>query len=93
MGKVCKIYVDGIRDKPITKEDLKLYFGKFGPISDRETDKSWGSGFVQFNDHHAVNRIVLNKFHQINGVSVKVKKAGHVEGAGEVHGQGDALNG
>jgi heterogeneous nuclear ribonucleoprotein A1/A3 len=76
-----RIFVGGIVDKPVTKEDLELYFGEFGMINDsvimidKETGKSRGFGFVQFNDYDAVDRIVLSKYQQIKGVSVEVKKA------------------
>jgi RNA recognition motif-containing protein len=31
-ASVNKIFVGGIRDKPVTKEDLEHYFGEFGTV-------------------------------------------------------------
>jgi len=78
---VRKIFVGGIRDKPITEEDLKQYFSRFGEIkdciimTDKTTQKSRGFAFVVFDDYDSVDKIVIQRFHPINGVNVEVKKA------------------
>jgi len=78
---VKKIFVGGIRDKPVTEEDLKDYFTQFGSIkdciimTDKNTQKSRGFAFVVFDDYDAVDKIVIQRFHTINNVNVEVKKA------------------
>ena len=78
---VNKIFVGGIRDKPVEKEDLDAYFSSFGTIkeclimTDKETGKSRGFAFVPFDDYDPVDKVVLQKYHVINEVNVEVKKA------------------
>jgi len=78
---VRKIFVGGIRDKPITEDDLKAYFSQYGDIkdcvimTDKTTQKSRGFAFVVFDDYDSVDKIVIQRFHIINGVNVEVKKA------------------
>jgi len=78
---VKKIFVGGIRDKPITEEDLKKYFSQYGDIkdcvimTDKTTQKSRGFAFVVFDDYDSVDKIVIQRFHIINGINVEVKKA------------------
>jgi len=78
---VKKIFVGGIRDKPITEEDLKKYFCQYGDIkdcvimTDKTTQKSRGFAFVVFDDYDSVDKIVIQRFHIINGINVEVKKA------------------
>merc|ERR1719209_2386556 len=82
---VKKIFVGGIRDKPITEEDLKKYFCQYGDIkdcvimTDKTTQKSRGFAFVVFDDYDSVDKIVIQRFHIINGINVEVKKS-HTEG-------------
>jgi len=78
---VRKIFVGGIRDKPITEDDLRAYFSQYGDIkdcvimTDKTTQKSRGFAFVVFDDYDSVDKIVIQRFHIINGVNVEVKKA------------------
>ena len=64
---VRKIFVGGIRDKPITEEDLKQYFSRFGEIkdciimTDKTTQKSRGFAFVVFDDYDSVDKIVIQR--------------------------------
>ena len=64
---VNKIFVGGLRDKPIEKEDLEAYFGTFGTVretlisTDKETGKSRGFGFVLFDDVDSVDKVVLQR--------------------------------
>jgi len=78
---VRKIFVGGIRDKPITEDDMKAYFSQYGDIkdcvimTDKTTQKSRGFAFVVFDDYDSVDKIVIQRYHIINGVNVEVKKA------------------
>lgn len=75
-----KLFVGAIKDG-VSESDLQEYFGKFGTIEDcvimrdKETNKLRGFGFITFNDYDPVDKIVLNKFHNVNGQSLAVKKA------------------
>lgn len=75
-----KLFVGAIKDG-VSELDLQNYFGKFGKIEDcvimrdKETNKLRGFGFITFNDYDPVDKIVLEKFHNVNGQSLAVKKA------------------
>ena len=72
---VCKIGED------TEKHHLRDYFGKYGKInaieiiSDRESGRKRGFGFVTFDDHDPVDKLVLQKYHTINGHHAEVRKA------------------
>ncbi|TVU44824.1 hypothetical protein EJB05_04284 [Eragrostis curvula] len=75
-----KVFVGGLRDN-ITKDDLSAYFGKFGTINDavvmyeRMTRRPRGFGFVTFDSQEAVNKVLENRFHDLNGTKVETKMA------------------
>ncbi|XP_028309465.1 heterogeneous nuclear ribonucleoprotein A1-like isoform X2 [Gouania willdenowi] len=77
---VKKIFVGGIKED--TEEShLHDYFEQFGKIevidimTDRSTGKKRGFAFVTFDDHDAVDRIVIQKYHTINSHNCEVRKA------------------
>jgi len=75
-----KLFVGAIKEG-MTEEHLRDYFSKYGKIDDcivmkdKETNKSRGFGFVSFDDYDPVDKIVLEKFHNVNNQNVAVKKA------------------
>ncbi|XP_061412024.1 heterogeneous nuclear ribonucleoprotein A3-like [Lethenteron reissneri] len=78
--KVKKIFVGGIKDN--TDEDhLRDYFSEYGMVEsvdvmeDRQSGKKRGFGFVTFSDHDAVDKVVVQKYHTINGHKAEVRKA------------------
>lgn len=80
LAKVKKIFVGGLKDD--TEENhLTEHFSQFGEIekaeviSDKETGKKRGFGFVYFVDQDSADKSVVIKFHTINGHKVEVKKA------------------
>ncbi|KAM9357065.1 heterogeneous nuclear ribonucleoprotein A0a isoform 2-T3 [Symphorus nematophorus] len=80
LAKVKKIFVGGLKDD-IEEEHLTEYFSQYGQIekaeviSEKETGKKRGFGFVYFTDHDAADKAVVVKFHTVNGHKVEVKKA------------------
>ncbi|AWP11764.1 Macrophage erythroblast attacher [Scophthalmus maximus] len=80
LAKVKKIFVGGLKDD-IEEEHLSNHFSQYGEIekaeviSEKETGKKRGFGFVYFTEHDAADKAVVVKFHSINGHKVEVKKA------------------
>ncbi|KAM8848828.1 heterogeneous nuclear ribonucleoprotein A0-like [Synchiropus splendidus] len=80
LANVKKIFVGGVKDH-IEADDLTQFFSQFGVvekaeiISDKQTGKKRGFGFVYFEDTDSATKAVLTKFHTINGNKVEVKKA------------------
>ncbi|KAK1166166.1 heterogeneous nuclear ribonucleoprotein A3-like isoform X1 [Acipenser oxyrinchus oxyrinchus] len=77
---VKKIFVGGIKED--TEEcHLRDYFEKYGKIEsvevmeERQTGKKRGFGFVTFDDHDTVDKIVAQKYHTINSHNCEVRKA------------------
>ena len=77
---IKKVFVGGVKED--TEEShLRDYFAQFGNvesvnvITDKETQRKRGFAFVAFDDYDPVDKIVLQKSHQINGNRCDVKKA------------------
>ncbi|XP_055128079.1 heterogeneous nuclear ribonucleoprotein A3-like isoform X2 [Symphalangus syndactylus] len=93
---VKKIFVGGIKED--TEEyNLRDYFEKYGKIEtievmeDRQSGKKRGFAFVSFDDHDTVDKIVVQKYHTINGHNCEVKKAlskQEMQSAGSQRGRG-----
>ncbi|XP_032762880.1 LOW QUALITY PROTEIN: heterogeneous nuclear ribonucleoproteins A2/B1-like [Rattus rattus] len=77
---VKKLFVVGIKEGT-EKHHLRDYFEEYGKIdnveiiTDRQSGKKRGFGFVTFDDHDPVDKIVLQKYHTINGHNAEVRKA------------------
>ncbi|XP_040093646.1 heterogeneous nuclear ribonucleoprotein A3-like isoform X3 [Oryx dammah] len=91
-----RIFVGGIKED--TEEyNLRDYFEKYGRIEtievmeDRQSGKKRGFAFVTFDDHDTVDKIVVQKYHTINGHNCEVKKAlskQEMQSAGSQRGRG-----
>ena len=74
-ASVRKLFVSGLKDD-ITEDDLRNYFEKYGVItdilivSDKETRKPRGFGFVEFDDYDPVDRLIMENNHEIKGKRV-----------------------
>merc|ERR1719305_1495783 len=44
-------------------------------VTDKQSGKCKGFGFIEFEDYDSVDRCVLKKRHELNGRTVEVKKA------------------
>ncbi|XP_045449457.1 heterogeneous nuclear ribonucleoprotein A1-like [Melitaea cinxia] len=77
---VKKLFVGGLK-QDIEEEDLRDYFSSYGNImsvslvTEKDTGKKRGFGFVEFDDYDPVDRICLQQTHKIKGYCLDVKKA------------------
>ncbi|XP_040599247.1 LOW QUALITY PROTEIN: heterogeneous nuclear ribonucleoprotein A1-like [Mesocricetus auratus] len=77
---VNKIFVGGIKDDT-EEQHLRNYFEQYGKIegieivTDRGSGRRRGFAFVTFDDHDAVDKIVIQKDHTVNGHQCEVRKA------------------
>jgi len=75
-----RLYVSGVRDEH-TEQMIEDYFKNYGKvikaeiITDKNTGKTRGFGFVTFDDYDSVDQCVLQKSHMISGYRCDVKKA------------------
>jgi len=80
LANVKKLWVGGF-DENMTDEDIKDYFSDFGHVLTvdqvkwHDSGKKRGFGFVEFDDHDPVDKIVLKGGHFIKGKELEVKKA------------------
>ncbi|KAK6475646.1 heterogeneous nuclear ribonucleoprotein A0-like [Huso huso] len=80
LAKVKKIFIGGLKEG-VEDEHLVNYFSQFGTlekaevITDKQTGKKRGFGFVYFEDNDSADKAVVLKYHTINGHKVEVKKA------------------
>ncbi|XP_067858191.1 heterogeneous nuclear ribonucleoproteins A2/B1-like isoform X2 [Heptranchias perlo] len=77
---VKKLFVGGIKDDT-DEHHLREYFKNYGKIetieviTDRQSGKKRGFAFVSFDDHDPVDKVVLQKYHYVNGHNAEVRKA------------------
>lgn len=77
---VKRMFMGGIKE-PVKEDDVKEYFEIYGKVesvellTDKNSGKKRGFGFVNFDDYDVVDKIVQTRRHVINGVSIEVSKA------------------
>uniref|UniRef100_A0A8C8X9W3 RRM domain-containing protein n=1 Tax=Panthera leo TaxID=9689 RepID=A0A8C8X9W3_PANLE len=76
---VKKIFVSGIKEDT-EEHHLRDYFEQYGKIevieimTDRGNGKKRGFAFVTFDDHDSADKIVIQKYHTVNGHNCEVGK-------------------
>ena len=79
-AKITKLYVGGLIES-LDENDLRSHFSQFGNVLSveipraKETNKTRGFAFVNFDDYDAVDKIVLAKRNIIKGIRLRVRKA------------------
>ncbi|KAI4340991.1 hypothetical protein MLD38_025773 [Melastoma candidum] len=79
-GRTKKIFVGGLAST-VTESDFKAYFEQFGAVNDvvvmydHNTQRPRGFGFITYDSEEAVDKVLLNTFHELNGKMVEVKRA------------------
>ncbi|XP_040113974.1 heterogeneous nuclear ribonucleoprotein A1-like [Oryx dammah] len=77
---VEKIFVGGIKEDT-EEHHLRDYFEQYGKtevieiLTDRGSGKKRGFAFVTFDDHDSIDKIVIQKYHTVNGHNCEVRKA------------------
>uniref|UniRef100_A0A2K5K0I7 RRM domain-containing protein n=1 Tax=Colobus angolensis palliatus TaxID=336983 RepID=A0A2K5K0I7_COLAP len=72
---------DSQRPEDAEEHHLRDYFEQYGKIevieimTDRDSGKKRGFAFVTFDDHDSVDKIVIQKYHTVNGHNCEVRKA------------------
>ncbi|KAL2921260.1 Heterogeneous nuclear ribonucleoprotein 1 [Bienertia sinuspersici] len=75
-----KIFVGGL-PPTLTDEGFRQYFENYGHVTDvvimydQNTERPRGFGFISFDSEDAVDRVLQNTFHDLNGKQVEVKRA------------------
>ncbi|KAJ8759744.1 hypothetical protein K2173_009845 [Erythroxylum novogranatense] len=79
-ARTKKIFVGGLAST-VTEGDFKKYFDQFGTITDvvvmydHYTKRPRGFGFITYDTEEAVDKVLHNVFHELNGKMVEVKRA------------------
>ncbi|XP_036729333.1 heterogeneous nuclear ribonucleoprotein A1-like [Balaenoptera musculus] len=77
---VKKIFIGGIKGDT-EEHHLRDYFEQYGKtevievMTDRGSGKKRGFAFVSFGDHDSVDKIVIQKYHTVNGHNCEGRKA------------------
>ncbi|XP_062946078.1 heterogeneous nuclear ribonucleoprotein A1-like [Cynocephalus volans] len=75
-----KIFVGGIKEDT-EEHHLRDYFEQYGKIevieimTDQGSGKKRGFAFITFDNHDSVDKIVIQKYHTVNGHNCEVRKA------------------
>ncbi|KAL4185362.1 hypothetical protein AMTRI_Chr10g230310 [Amborella trichopoda] len=79
-ARTKKIFVGGLAST-VTENDFRKYFDQFGTITDvvvmydHNTQRPRGFGFITYDSEDAVDKVLLETYHKLNGKTVEVKRA------------------
>ena len=77
---VKKVFVGGIKEDT-EEHHLRDHFEQYGKIevieivTDQGNGKERGFAFITFDDHDSIDKIVVQKYHTVNGHNCEVRKA------------------
>jgi len=77
---IKKLFLGGLKED-VEDDEIRSYFSQFGTVAevtrltDKDTGKKKGFGFVEFDDYDPVDKVLLQGNHQLGGRKVDVKKA------------------
>lgn len=86
-GGGYKIFLGGLPSN-VTETDLRTFFGRYGKVTevvimyDQEKKKSRGFGFLSFEDEGSVECVTNERYINLNGKQVEIKKAEPRDGGG-----------
>lgn len=86
-GGGYKIFLGGLPSN-VTETDLRTFFGRYGKVTevvimyDQEKKKSRGFGFLSFEDESSVECVTNERYINLNGKQVEIKKAEPRDGGG-----------
>lgn len=75
-----KIYLKGLTNR-VSETDLEEYFSYFGCVNhikinkDQYTNEYKGFGFLEFDNQHAIDQLMLMPFHIINGTKIYCERS------------------
>ncbi|ODV57910.1 Hrp1p, partial [Ascoidea rubescens DSM 1968] len=78
--KTGKIFVGGIAPE-VTQQEFDIFFSQFGNVIDaqlmidKDTRRSRGFGFVTYDSPNAVDKVCQNKFLNLKGRNMEIKRA------------------
>lgn len=94
-GGGYKIFLGGLPSN-VTETDLRTFFGRYGKVTevvimyDQEKKKSRGFGFLSFEDEGSVDCVTNERYINLNGKQVEIKKAEPRDGSGGYNKMGGA---
>lgn len=79
-GGGYKVFLGGLPSN-VTETDLRSFFGRYGKVTevvimyDQEKKKSRGFGFLSFEEESSVEHVTNERYINLNGKQVEIKKA------------------
>ncbi|CAD7085832.1 unnamed protein product [Hermetia illucens] len=97
-GGGYKVFLGGLPSN-VTETDLRTFFGRYGKVTevvimyDQEKKKSRGFGFLSFEEESAVECVTNERYINLNGKQVEIKKAEPRDGSAGGNSAGGGIGG
>ncbi|KAL7742038.1 hypothetical protein ACLKA6_018288 [Drosophila palustris] len=97
-GGGYKVFLGGLPSN-VTETDLRTFFGRYGKVTevvimyDQEKKKSRGFGFLSFEEESSVEHVTNERYINLNGKQVEIKKAEPRDGSGGQNSNNSAVGG